>query len=207
MARNVKTDRPIERPDFVRDLLADWAEAWERRQWLGLLPWKIAVCAVPGFLVAHFMPVEFWGTPGIARNAFFAALVTVNGLLLALGWNSFAKIYELCASGSFGEYLRRKGMVRRYLFLIDYIQTVLVVAIVITVMGFALTLFGALPLWSQRIGLGATIWWTGYALVYATGGVRMARDLMWYRAQGETTGLLEPENPPEANVHRFPDRE
>ena len=207
MPEDTKADQAIERPDFVRDLLADWGEAWERRRWLGLLPWKILICAIPSSPIAYFMPVEFWSaTPGIARNAFFASLVTVNGLLLALGWNSFAKMYELCASGAFSGYLQSKGMVRHYLFLIDYIQIVLIAAITITVAGFIVTLFDTPPLWSQRIGLGITIWSTGYALAYATGGVRMVRDLVWYRAQGETAGLFSPESAPAANVHRLPDR-
>ncbi len=157
------------------------------------------------------MPADLWaiedGRRPYSLVALFGALLTMNGLLLALGWNSFAKVYELCAASGFAEWLRQNDMVRTCVFLIDYIQIVLFSAIVITVSAFLLSLIGSLPIWLHRTSLGLTIGASIYALTYVIGAVRMVRDLIWYRAQGEAAKLIAPDADSKANVRHLPDRE
>jgi len=130
----------------------------------------------------------FWIRPEIS-TVFFTATVTINGLLLALSWGSFAKIYELASEPRLAAFLRKHNLLRSYIFHVDFIHIAQVVALAWS--GFALLLSvvdhlphalggGALLLALHKISLAAVVASTIYALRYAIGAVQIMQDLVWY---------------------------
>ena len=131
---------------------------------------------------------HFWKKPEISA-VFFTATITINGLLLALSWGSFAKIYELASEPQLAAYLRKRNLLRTYIFHVDFIHLTQVAAVAWS--GFALVLSVAdqLPntiggavvlLLLQKISLAGVVASTIYALRYAVGAVRIMQDLVWY---------------------------
>ena len=82
---------PRKRPSFLEAWLDDLQDDLRRYGPKKLVPWLLLVCVAIGALVTLLVPADpFWNKPEIS-SVFFTATVTINGLLLALSWGSFAK--------------------------------------------------------------------------------------------------------------------
>ena len=130
----------------------------------------------------------FWNKPEISA-VFFTATITINGLLLALSWGSFAKIYELASEPKLAAFLRKHNLLRSYIFHVDFIHLTQVAAVAWSGLALILSVVDHLPhvigggtllLALQKISLAGVIASTIYALRYAIGAVRIMQDLVWY---------------------------
>lgn len=181
---------PNIRPSFTEAWLADIQEDVKRYGKRKLVPWTALVCLVLGTAVALLVPPDhFWLKPEISV-VFFTATVTVNGLLLALSWGCFAKIYEIAAEPKLANFLRRHGLLNSYIFQVDFIHYAQVAAISWSAASLVLSVIH-LPhivaqyvslLTLQKIALGGCVASSIYALVYALGAVRLMQDLVWNSA-------------------------
>jgi hypothetical protein len=108
---------PNERPDFIDSWLADLREDKKRYGLRKLVP-TVAICSVAiGTCVAYYLPVnKFWNDWQVSTT-FLAAILTINGLLLALSWASFAKIYEIASEPKFALFLRKGDLLTGYFFM------------------------------------------------------------------------------------------
>jgi hypothetical protein len=147
-------------------------------------------CMAIGVLVALVVPPDqFWEKPEISV-VFFTATVTINGLLLALSWGSFAKIYELASEPRLAAFLRKHSLLSSYIFQVDFIHITQIFALACSGIALVLSVSGELPQWAtdhvaslltlQRIAMAGVIASTIYALRYAVGAVRIMQDLVWY---------------------------
>jgi hypothetical protein len=194
---------PPKRPSFIDSWLADVREDYLRYGKRKLVPWAALACIALGVAVTTLVPKEhFWTHPEVSV-VFFTAAVTINGLLLALSWASFAKIYDIAAEPKLAAFLRRNDMLRDYIFQVDFIHATQVLALSSSGAALILCVIEHLPpviegyvatLTVQKIALAATIATTVYALKYALGAVRIMQDLVWY--SGYVSDL-----PPDITVH------
>jgi hypothetical protein len=196
-------DNPARRPSFLEAWIDDLRDDVRRYGARKLLPWAAIICGCIGYLVAIIVPQDhFWEKPEISI-VFFTAAVTINGLLLALSWGSFAKIYEIASEPKLAGWLRRNNLLNQYMFHVDFIHYAQIAALSCSGASLVLCVVDKIPheiadrislLSIQRISLAATVATTIYALKYALGAVRIMQDLVWHSA------YFEPDRP-DMRVH------
>jgi hypothetical protein len=180
------------RPGFIEAWLSDLQDDIRRYGKRKLVPWKLLACLISGCLAAAVVPADdFWGKPEVSV-VFFTAVLTLNGLLLALSWGSFAKIYEIASEPRLARLLRRHGLLDSYVFHVDFIHFVQVAALSLSGLGLVFCVVGHLPHFIEahvplslvrRLILTASLGSSVYALLNAAGAVRLLQDLVWYSAQ------------------------
>lgn len=131
-----------------------------------LVPWAAIVSILIGLCTNYLISSnKFWGKPEIS-SVFFTAILTINGLFLALSWGSFAKIYEIASEPKLAQYLRKHELLHSYTFHVDYIHYTQVLALSFSGIAMILCVVKDLPLlisnWVplvtlQQIGLVACI--------------------------------------------------
>lgn len=195
---------PLKRPSFIDSWLTDLQEDYRRYGKRKLVPWMLLLCLTMGGVVAYLLPSEqFWSRPDLS-GVMLSAILTVNGLFLALSWSSFAKIYEIAAAPKLASFLRRHGLLRDYIFLVNYIHATQIAALIFS----ATTLifcFATLPtnieafvpvILLRRLLSVPAFGFTIYALIYALGAVRMMQDLVW-----NSSYFASDSNDPSLQVH------
>lgn len=180
---------PLRRPSFLEAWLGDLQEDLRRYGKLKLVPWFLILCIVFGLVATLLVSADyFWSKPELSA-VFFTATITINGLLLALSWGSFAKIYELASEPKLAAFLRKHDLLRSYIFHVDFIHTTQVAAVAWSGIALVLSVADHLPhamggaallLALQKISLAGVVGSTVYALRYAIGAVRIMQDLVWY---------------------------
>lgn len=182
---------PQKRPSFINSWLTDIREDYLRYGAKSLVPWSALACIGIGAGVSLLVPKEhFWEKPEVSV-VFFTAAVTINGLLLALSWGSFAKICELASEPKMASFLRRHDMLKSYIFHVDFIHAAQVAALSLSGVALIMCVIDHLPhlitdivslLILQKISLAGSIASTIFALKYALGAVQIMQDLVWYSA-------------------------
>jgi len=171
------------RPKFLSLLLEEMKADYEARGLIALTPFWFMLFVGGGIVVAFRLPGSFWSeaNQGTAATV-FGAVLTFNGLLLALSWSAFSRIHEVICQPDFSEYLRTKGLLKRYIFFIDWIHSAQVAAAVVT-SGALIAIFSdEFLLETQRVFLGCTLGITAYALKQGGGAVSLMHDVIWYHA-------------------------
>jgi hypothetical protein len=183
--------KSTQRLSFIEAWLADLQDDVRRYGKRKLIPWAALLSCAMGAGVALLVPDEhFWAKPEVSV-VFFTAAVTINGLLLALSWGSFAKIYELASEPSMAAFLRRHNLLNTYIFHVDFIHYAQVVALSCSGVALILCVIGHLPhaisdyvslLFLQKASLASSVASSIYALKYALGAVHLMQDLVWNSA-------------------------
>jgi hypothetical protein len=191
-------DNSKQPPSFLEAWLDDLRDDLRRYGNHKLVPWTMLACCAVGAAVSLLVPKDhFWAKPEVSV-VFFTAAVTINGLLLALSWGSFAKIYELASAPTMASFLRRHNLLNGYIFQVDFIHLAQVCAVCWSGAALILSVVGHLPheierylplLVIQKVSLAGCIASSIYALVYALGAVRMMQDLMWHSAHNLPNNL------------------
>jgi hypothetical protein len=196
----IQARNPNERPTFVGSLLKSLSQSYERRGFRGLIPWRTAVFAVGAAIAAYFVPAAFF-TRVEACIPIYAGVLTLNGLLLALAWSAFAKIFENICSGEFAVYLHKNELTETYMFHISYIHVAQIVAVAASGLGLMLLAFGDIPLIVSKAMFFVLVFTSVYAINQAAGSVTILHDLIWYKSifdgssrNGNITNL--PNRPP-----------
>lgn len=170
--------RPSLSVSFAAALQADA----EHRGFLAYVPYLLAASVVAGSSLAYYTPADFWATDHWdVSTAVYAGLLAFNGLLMALGWFAFSKIYEILVGDRLGAMLTKHDLLGVHLAFIELSHIVLVVASLSTAVGLISVLL-PLPILADRILFGATITSTIYALVRAVSSVNVVNQLVWEQA-------------------------
>lgn len=173
------------RPGFLSSYFDAMKERAHTEGWRAVVPvWLIISAAVAAGMV-YYLPDELWSDKVNWQVivAIYAALVTINGLLLALSWSAFARIHELLVSSAeFAVFLRRAKLFNHYLFYIDWVQAAQLLALLVSAGAMFTSIVQQIPLWCHRAILAASIAVTIYAIRYAVNAVTITHDLVWQRA-------------------------
>lgn len=174
-------EHDLKRPTFLTLWLENLTEESRSGHVMRLVPWWITLFLLGGLFVQRFVSTKFYYDPSVGIPI-YAGILTLNGLLLTLAWNAFAKIFENICAPKFSTYLRDNGVFKIYLYQISYVQAAQIVAVVLS--GAALI---ALSVANPPVGLNEWLFIvvlasTGYALKEAVGAVTILHDLIWYRS-------------------------
>lgn len=176
------------RPSFAQSFATAFAEDAKDRGWRAYVPIYIGGSAAAGSIAAFGVPATFWyDTNWGVSAAVFGGILAFNGLLLALGWSAFSKIYEVMLTEPIGPILRRHNLLDVHLAFIDANHFVLVVAALASGTAMLVTL-AVVPLFVDRMLFGLSVAMTMYSIVRALASIRMMNDLIWERAHFTSTG-------------------
>lgn len=183
------------RPSFLSAFLKDLWEDVSKYGCHKVIPVWLISFGLIGAAVGYLSPNSFWAIDKLAdRIALFAGVLTFNGLMLALSWSAFAKIYEMASAPGFSKWLETEGLLNTYYFFVDFIHYAQIAAVLVTFLSLMLSII--LPTfpapfmdWANltgRISLAATITFSLYAMRYAIGSVRIMQDLVINRNKYES---------------------
>ncbi len=165
---------------FVAYWLRDLASDFDRRGLWAFIPLSFLICFGLGASVAYFVSPQFWL---VLQNAvaFYAAVLAVNAILLAVCWASFSRMMDTVGDPEFGAWLRQHRMDGLYGFYIDYIQLVQTLAVAASATGLLISIINPLE-WAAKLALAVTIGCSLYAGRWAQGCVRIMQELADHRA-------------------------
>ena len=172
----------MERPGFLKSLLDSWQLTLSHGKARDLIPYWIASSLAVGATVAAFLPSNFWDGERLDVSvAVLSGLLTFNGIILALCWSAFGKIYEIVGAGAFAAHLRKHELLNHYLLFVGYCHAVQIVAIAAT--GFALfALWLPFEVWTLKMAVGSSIAASIYALRQGVATSKAMQDLIWRKA-------------------------
>jgi hypothetical protein len=87
------------------------------------------------------MPKEFWPQRRDNATVVYAAILTMNGIILALSWGAFAKIYETISAPNFSTFLKEHGALDKFLFFVAYVHLAQLLALIASAGGLIITQF------------------------------------------------------------------
>ena len=172
-----------QRPKFLPSFIGAIHKEVDETGWRALFPYVLIVCIGVSSWVAYFVPGSFW-TPEKRELsvAFYAGVLTFNGLTLALGWAAFSRIYDVLLREQFGKYLMQNGLLNDYILHITFMHIFEVVAVVATAIGLVTVLLPNVPLWLDQLIFAACLSSTAYAVKQAVTAVIAMNDLVWQAA-------------------------
>jgi uncharacterized protein (DUF2062 family) len=173
------------KPSLPQTFAEGLAIAAKKRGWTAYLPLRLAGAAVIALVIVWNLPSKLWS--GDARSdllAIYGGLLAFNGLLLAIGWSAFSRLYELIGSGPFSAFLKRNEILKYHILFIELAQLALVSSSLTSGFG----LFSAwLPFldWLDRTILGMSITLTAYAVFKAWESTQAMNELLWEASEFE----------------------
>lgn len=177
----------IDRPKFLPAYFDLLRGEVDRSGWRALVPYVLLTCLALGGAVACLIPALFWDEDhwGVSITVFIGIL-TLNGLILALGWNAFGRVYDTLFRGEFGAYLIEKKLLNDYLIHISVMHWSQVAAVVMSGCALISVLIESTPEWGQRALFALMVATTIYGIKQAVDAVRTMNDLVWQAAAFET---------------------
>jgi hypothetical protein len=187
----------MNKPSFLQSLLDSWQLSLSAKRAYDLIPYWIAISSCLGFLAARKLPDSLWTEKADTLVVLMGSLLAFNGIVTALSWSAFAKIYEIIGAGAFCAHLRRYKLLNQYLHFVGWCQGAQVVAISCT--GFALFSFWLFQPWAGRIVVGAAVAASTYAVRQGVATSTAMQDLIWRKAEfdedaGRPNGMKPIEN-------------
>ena len=171
----------IESPNFVQAWLKDLTEEVNDR-WYRIIPIWFAIFFACGGIVSYFLPEAFWSQERDTATIVYTGILTFNGILLALSWSAFAKIYEMVGAGRFAAFLREHDHLDSYLFAVRYVHASQMTATVFSMTALVLVQLPELHVNWQRVMCAIVLGMSGYAIKEASLAVGIMQDLIRYKA-------------------------
>lgn len=164
---------------------------------IAFVPWRIllsiAICSICGL----FLPVN---DPKLLSNliTLYAALITAEGIILAMMVASFQSLLSNISSPGFSAFLKTHGLLPYYLYFIQFYQVSGIVSLVTTA-GACVLLLVDPDGWVVWVGFSLSLGFFLYSAYQAYGCSILIRDVTFWR--GEFDAL-----PPEsrAKMIQFP---
>lgn len=121
-----------EPPKLYALLIELWRDDKKNKRWCHVFPWLLILCFAIGFFVASVITIP------LARDkanlvAVYAALVTAQGILLALSISSVQQVYLSISTGEFSVFLQDNGLLKGYMFFILYQQAVEISSLIVLI--------------------------------------------------------------------------
>ena len=183
---------PAPRPRFIETFGKTLQIATKKRGWRAIIPYRFAGAIAVGAIAAMAIPSIFWANDKWdISTAVYGAILAFNGLLLAIGWGAFSKIYEIIGEGEYAEFLRRHNILDIHIFFVEVVHLALAAAAIASALALIFLMFD-LPLWIDRVVFSFLVGLSINSLAEAFRANGMMHDLIWEKAQALK---------PEGNVH------
>jgi len=189
------------RPSFISSYFEILSKEARASHWKAIVPYWLIVSTVIGGVTGYFIPQGFWeDAHWDVSTAVYASFMTFNGLVLALGWNAFSRMYEILFRGDFGSYLARNNLLNPYITHITFINMVQVISVIASGIGLVMVLVENIPILYDRIALSAILALMIYGLKQTIDALTAMNDLVWQAAYFE---LNHPKDGTVGNVAQF----
>lgn len=177
------TNTDNHRQAFLTSYLEALRRSAERRSWKAVVPFWIVVSLIVGSAVSYFVPNIFWTEENWEVSAtIYSGILTFNGLMLALSWSAFSKIYEIISAPMFSSYLKKHDLLNGYIVYVSYVHMVQIVAVVASALGLVSVLFEIGSIWADRSILALVAASTIYSIKQASSAITGMHDLIWQKA-------------------------
>lgn len=167
---------------FLTYLLQDTAYGVAKRGLLSLLPIRMIACAAIGTFASAKLSEKFIADLSIPV-AFYAAILTLNAILMAVCWGAFAKIFDATTDPKFGQWMRLRKLDSYYEFYTDYIHLSQMIATATAAIALTASILSDIPYVITASLFGFTVGSTAYAAWWSFGGVRIMQDISEQRAK------------------------
>lgn len=172
-----------ERPSFLKSWIDAIGQSIEKRGTRAVVPIWIIVCLALGGIVAWKTPGKFWSDEYWSiSTAVYGGLLTFNGIVLALSWGIFAKVYEILGDQKFSVYLRRANLLSWYIFYVGYAHLAQMVASVLSILGLSSILMVLPHQIIDQIIFAFTVGATLYSVKRSYDAWVVMNDLIWYKS-------------------------
>lgn len=169
----------MEKPKLSHSFAKGLAFAASRRGWWAYLPKYLISCIAIGSIAACNAPSSLWEGDDLSDIlTIYGGGLTFNGILMAVGWSSFAKSYELIGSGPFSAFLRKHGALEMHILFIDIAQISLLVSTIISGSGLIFSVTG-METWFNKLIFATSIGSTLYAVAKCIAVTQMMQELVW----------------------------
>lgn len=168
----------MNRPSFPVSLASGLKIAARRRGWAAYVPCWILACLFVGAVTGYVAPSKIWNKDYSTGISIYSGLLTFNGILMAVGWSSFSKIYEIIGKGGFGDFLRRNDLLEMHILYVDLAQFSLVFSTFTCAAAMVLTAMPVIDV-LNRVALTLSVGATLYAIVKCVGLTQAMHDLIW----------------------------
>ena len=173
----------LERPKFLPSYIKAIGQSAEKRGWLAVIPWGLLVCAGVGVACAYVVPISFWDDVRLdVSTAVYLGLLMLNGLILALSWGAFSRIYESIGAAKFASYLMEKELLNDHIVYNDAVHIAQILAIVSSAAALVVLLVDLPRVIFDQIAFGIMICLSANAIKAAANAVTVMHDLIWQKA-------------------------
>lgn len=180
------------RPKFLKSLLDSWQLSLAQNQPSNLIPYWILASIAAGVATAFSLPTEFWDRTKLdVVVSLLSGLLTFNGIILALCWSAFGKVYEIVGAGAFCAHLRKHNLLSHYLVFVGYCHAVQVLAITFTAVAL-FTVWLPLQIWFVKVVLAASVATTAYAVRQGVATSSVMQDLIWAKSEFDASHPVAP---------------
>ena len=174
-------------PNFIQAWVKDLKDEVDDN-WLRIFPIWIISFLFCGGIVGYYLPDSFWSRDRDTATIVYTGILTFNGILLALSWSAFAKIYDMIGAGRFSAFLHDNGVLDSYLFLVRYVHASQMAAMVASIVTLLLVQFPDVALEWQRAACVVTLGLSAYGIKEASLAVGVMQDLVRYKAIYDAEG-------------------
>lgn len=148
--------------------------------------WLIA-CVALGGIASAYIPTAFWSDDKWDVSiTLFGGLLAFDGLLIAVGWGAFAKIYEIIGAGEFAAFLRRNGLLNLHFLYIDLAQLSMIFSALLTGLAMVLVLT-QMSIYIDRIAFALAVGTSAYSVIKAMGATQAMHELIWESTNRDTS--------------------
>lgn len=180
LIQSVDSMRPIKpRLPFASTLAKALSIGAQKRGIFAYVPLRLIACVVSGAIIAGLTPNEFWLDKNQGASlAVYGGILAFNGLLLAIGWGAFSKIYEIVGAADFAAFLRRSSLLDIHIFFVDLVHGALIAAATVSFFGLVLLPIN-LPVLLDAVLFAFIIGLSLNSLLEAMRASAMMHDLLW----------------------------
>lgn len=180
------------RPTFLKSLLESWQLSLSQDKPHHLIPYWLLASAGTAVAVVTQLPAFFWAEANRSTLvSMISGVLTFNGIILALCWSAFGKVYEIVGAGEFCAHLRKHNLLSHYLVFVSYCHASQVVAILCTAAALYV-IWLPVELGVVKALFAASIGFTLYAVRQGVATSTVMQDLIWAKSEFEGAEKRQP---------------
>jgi hypothetical protein len=176
------------RPSFAATYAKALVVAARKRGWWAYVPTRLLISLGLGAAAAYFVPggaQGFWADSNWGTSAtVIGGVLAFNGILLAVGWSAFAKIYDVIGSPDFSAFLKRHDMLDTHIMFVDAVHFSLAAAALISFAAL-IGLLLPLPELADRGLFALMVGSCVNSIAEAFSATAMMNDLIWDKAHAD----------------------
>jgi hypothetical protein len=177
-------------PDFIRLFLDAIRLDYDTGGVKKLIPYLLIGCFLVGALIVYLIPEN---KPIANIFTLVAALITAQGIILAMSMQTSGIILNNISQGEFCSFLRRNQLLGYYMLLVQLIQMINIISL-ISLLATAVVIMVELKIIFFKIIFATAIGFFLYAVRWAWGTTTIVRDLIHYRSIFEQSQELPERN-------------